>query len=183
MQNPNNLPSQVLMAKYFPKTQFMNAKLGAYPSFAWRSILQGREVLRRGLRWKVGNGCDIKIYTDRWMPRPTSFTIYAPPILGMECRVSKLICQLSRNWKTQLVQQSFYEHDAETILSIPLSARLPVDRMMWHFERSGIYTIKSGYKVARNMLREMEQQGDEAGGPVGSKFPNLVEPIMAIKSS
>lgn len=42
-------------------------------SWAWRSIIAGREVLRRGRRWRVGEGKMINIWSDLWIPRSYSF--------------------------------------------------------------------------------------------------------------
>lgn len=35
----------------------------------WKSLLAGREVLILGrLRWHIGDGTNIKIWGDEWMP-------------------------------------------------------------------------------------------------------------------
>ncbi|XP_071722504.1 uncharacterized protein [Rutidosis leptorrhynchoides] len=54
MQEPDSLLAQTLKKKYFPVTSFLEAELGSNPSFVWRSILEGRELLEResGL-WNV----------------------------------------------------------------------------------------------------------------------------------
>lgn len=41
----------VFKAKYFPSCSFLDAKLGSSPSFLWRSLLSGRELLLKGVRW------------------------------------------------------------------------------------------------------------------------------------
>lgn len=38
--------AEVLKGLYFPRGEFMNAKKGASPSWAWENILTGRDVLR-----------------------------------------------------------------------------------------------------------------------------------------
>jgi len=48
LHQPESLAAQVLKAKYFPRGSFWEAQLGHQPSFTWRSILRGREVLREG---------------------------------------------------------------------------------------------------------------------------------------
>ncbi|KAH9769616.1 reverse transcriptase domain-containing protein [Citrus sinensis] len=56
IQNPEALMARVLKAKYFKNSSFMDAKLGANPSFVWRSILWGRQTIHKGSRWRIGNG-------------------------------------------------------------------------------------------------------------------------------
>jgi hypothetical protein len=49
MQDPNSVAAKILKAKYFPQSTFLEAELGAKPSFAWRSIFNARELLSKGL--------------------------------------------------------------------------------------------------------------------------------------
>ncbi|XP_040372958.1 uncharacterized mitochondrial protein AtMg00310-like [Rosa chinensis] len=61
IQNPQSLVARLFKAKYYPDSDFMHASLRGDVSFAWRSIMKGQDVLRRGLRFKVGSGSSIKI--------------------------------------------------------------------------------------------------------------------------
>ncbi|GAA0184711.1 hypothetical protein LIER_31999 [Lithospermum erythrorhizon] len=42
---------RILKGLYFRRSSFTRAKLGANPSFGWRSLLEGHKVLLKGLRW------------------------------------------------------------------------------------------------------------------------------------
>jgi hypothetical protein len=68
LKYPESLVAKVLKAKYFPHGDFLSAKLGRRPSYAWRSILNAKDVLEAGLVWQVGNGEKIKIWRDKWLP-------------------------------------------------------------------------------------------------------------------
>ena len=37
-------------------------------SYAWRSILKGWDMLKEGMRWRVGDGNSIRVWTDPWLP-------------------------------------------------------------------------------------------------------------------
>ncbi|OMP01909.1 reverse transcriptase [Corchorus capsularis] len=67
IHNENSLCSRLLKAKYFRDRTFMSATLGANPSFLWRSLLAGRDVIKLGSRWRVGNGSSIEVWTDNWL--------------------------------------------------------------------------------------------------------------------
>ena len=54
----------VFKAKYFPNCDFIQAKLGSNPSYAWCSILAAQQIVEKGIRWQVGNGKKIKIWQD-----------------------------------------------------------------------------------------------------------------------
>ena len=55
-QNIESLAHRVLKARYFPESNFLEAQIGKKPSYTWRSLMAAKEVLRRGLRWNIGNG-------------------------------------------------------------------------------------------------------------------------------
>ena len=65
LSNPSSLVTWVLKSKSFPTSDVLNAKLGSLPSYSWRSIHGNLEVIRRGSRWRVGNGKLIHIWEDR----------------------------------------------------------------------------------------------------------------------
>jgi hypothetical protein len=45
-----------------------------------------------GLVWRVGDGKNITIWKDRWIPTPTSYAIRSPNrLLDHDARVSALI--------------------------------------------------------------------------------------------
>ena len=71
--NSHSLVHRVLKARYFPNTDFLHAELGTKPSFTWQSILATQSVVNSGYRWQVGDNKSIGIWTDRWLPRPSTF--------------------------------------------------------------------------------------------------------------
>lgn len=147
IQNPNSLVAKVLKARYFKNVNFLKAKLGSKPSLIWRSILWGRQIINKGLRWRIGDGKSAHIYKSCWIPRPTTFKPFSPPKLPLDSTVSELIDE-GNMWKESLIQQNFMEEDAQQILMIPLPRTSEPDQPLWHFDRRGEYTVKSGYQVA-----------------------------------
>lgn len=52
----NSLVTKLLKARYFPRTDFLNAELGVNPSYLWRSILSAKDAVKSGCRRKIGDG-------------------------------------------------------------------------------------------------------------------------------
>ena len=63
-----SLVYRVLKAKYFPTCEFIEASMENNPSYAWRSIMAAQSVVREGIKWRVGNGRNIQIWGDKWLP-------------------------------------------------------------------------------------------------------------------
>ena len=97
LSNPNSILAKVYKAKYFPYDDILNVKLGSNPSYAWRSIFNSLEVIRKGTRWKVGNGKRIHIWEDKWLPTPTTHKVISTPMdFGDFPMVSSLIDENSK---------------------------------------------------------------------------------------
>ena len=63
--NTSSLVYRVLKARYFQDSNFLGAKLGSYPSYAWKSILAAQNIIRKWCKWQVGNGASIDIWADK----------------------------------------------------------------------------------------------------------------------
>lgn len=75
----------------------MEAKDSKVGSYAWQSILQGRDVIQRGSRWRVGDGREIKIWQHHWLPIKHPTVVASPIIETMEdATVDMLIDPLTR---------------------------------------------------------------------------------------
>lgn len=60
IQMPNSLVARILKSRYFKNVDIMDAGLGSNPSYIWRSLLWGRDLIQKGLCWRVGNELHIK---------------------------------------------------------------------------------------------------------------------------
>ena len=123
----------------------MSASLSSRPSFAWRSILHGRDLLTKGLHKLVGNVLSLHVWTDPWirdhhMRRP----LIKNPIIDIDLRVSDLIDYERRDWIKEKLDDLFYPEDIKCILkSRPVISK--DDFWVWGHNRSGDYSVKSGY--------------------------------------
>ena len=110
-------------AKFFPNGSILDAKAGS-GSFAWKSILKGRDVISKGMRWRVGNGSEIRIYQDKWLPDPYLSRVLSPPdFLSLDAKVSVLMDGVNKCWLHDLIDNIFLPHEAKMIKSIPISLR------------------------------------------------------------
>ena len=68
MNEPDLLWVRFMKARYFPNSSFLDAKKGSRASWAWASLLEGREVLLKGAQWQAMSGNNIRLWVDRWVP-------------------------------------------------------------------------------------------------------------------
>jgi hypothetical protein len=96
---PDSLVAQQLKAKYYPGNTLLDAQVGRRLSYACRSIHGSCDLLKEGLIWRVGNGCSITIWKDRWLPHPSRFRVCSPPtVLGPNATVTELLGGQTKWW-------------------------------------------------------------------------------------
>ncbi|XP_059458257.1 uncharacterized protein LOC132187840 [Corylus avellana] len=160
MQNPDSLAAKVISAKYFPRGSYMTAKIRNKPSYAWRSILAGRELFQEGIFWRIGDGRSVSIWRDKWLPRLTTYSIQTPcRILPEEAKVAELLDTNPIQWKKALIRDIFSEVEAEIICNIPVSSYQLPDKMIWYPTNSGEFSVKSAYHIEKERQNRKNGEG------------------------
>ncbi|CAL1352018.1 unnamed protein product [Linum trigynum] len=161
LQMPDSPIAVLYKARYHPSTSILTSEVGSRASWAWQGILEGRDLLARGLRWRIGNGAVVRILTDKWLPSsPPSSPSLLPTASMSYTFVSELICPQSHSWKVAVLQDLFTVESVELILSIPLPNQLIPDKLVWHYSVSGEYTVKTGYQLLSSELNRTHPPRD-----------------------
>ncbi|KAG7589319.1 Reverse transcriptase domain [Arabidopsis suecica] len=154
IQHPTSLFSRFIKSRYFAGCNFLQAAMGNRPSFGWRSILHGRDLLNRGLVKRVGNGESIRVWSEYWLD---DGGMRAPWIknnlIDINLKVSALIDFERKDWNIDILEDLFFPEDI-----IKIKANKPVvdvdDFMVWKHNKSGDYSAKSGYWLASQIAKE-----------------------------
>lgn len=146
----NSLLAQVLKGKYFENEIVLQAKLGSKPSYAWRSLLYGRDLLLRGLKHSLGNGRSIKVWAEAWLEDAEG--VCRTPVRRQRCfdvnlQVSDLIDQQRRRWNFRKLEEIFIPSDVRMLMMNQPVVSEP-DSWVWRFSSSGAYSVTSGYDQA-----------------------------------
>jgi hypothetical protein len=149
MTDPNSLCARVLKGRYFPNGDFWRAQCPRSSSYTWRSIMHGKKLLDRGILWRVGDGKQINILRDRWIPEVVPGTMPTSPSIGDNQTVNTLMRANEGQWNEAAIRKYFSDDIAERILSIPLSTEGCSDFPSWPHSKTGVYTVRSAYNLAR----------------------------------
>lgn len=121
----------------------MHAELGNKPSYIWRSISQAIPLLHEGILWRVGDGTQIQIRKDRWLPRDVSCKMQSTiSVLPKNAVVANLIDTKKGWWNLDLLHSIFNDTDVEAILKIPISLQGCADRLLWRDSSNGCFSVK-----------------------------------------
>ena len=157
LKNHKSLMFKCFKARYFPRCDFLHAKDSPNSSFVWKSMVSALPILKSGCCWRVGNGESIEALMDKWIPNYPSNKILHP-VHGMEegWRVSDLIDWGIHVWKRDIIMAHFNREEAEAICRIPLSRRGVKDSVTWMHNKKGECSVRSGYHLARQVLRKAD---------------------------
>jgi len=106
-------------AKYYPDGCLLRAKPKAGSSFTWQSVLAGLECFMKGYIWRVGDGTQINIWSDNWIPGNQNLRIQTPRGRNLVTMVSELINPIDGTWDGDLLRSVFCPADVQNILQIP----------------------------------------------------------------
>jgi hypothetical protein len=122
LTEPDSLCAKVLKGRYFPNCTFLDAPQPRSSSFTWRSLMYGKEILMKGVLWRVGDGKTIRINKDNWI----QCSSMVKPIVSLPegLKVHSLIDEDTSCWNEEIVQSYFNEEDVE---------KNPPNTIMLHF--------------------------------------------------
>ena len=131
MNNKESLCYKAFKAKFFPDCSILEAKDSDLGSYAWKSNLSARDIIKRGTVWHIGDGQSVCIKEDKWLlDKVHRKVISLIPSIPPNAKVSCLIDANIGGWKADRINQLFLPHEASLVLSIPLSIKIPADRLI-----------------------------------------------------
>lgn len=82
------------------------------------------------MRWRVGDGTSIRIWSDLWLP--SDFLLYIPSPAASEfeeAQVVSLVDPATNEWNLATLLELFLARDISLIKSIPLSCKSVEDKL------------------------------------------------------
>ncbi|XP_028112211.1 uncharacterized protein LOC114310437 [Camellia sinensis] len=143
---------------------------------AWSSLLKGRELLRNGLRWQIQSGNLAYFWEDKWVPSTKDFKIasHKPPYCTVQ-KVAEVIDPTHKIWKCEILKEWLLKEDLEAVLAIPIAAVNRDDLLIWHHTPSGVYSVKSGYALAKQICHNSNGSNKPSGSLIlGTDFWNSI---------
>lgn len=122
-------------------------------------------LIKKCMFWNIGNGQNVYIQGDKWIPVPSSFFIQCLiNTLTREVKVSELI--VHGRWNASLIKLIFNPQEAQQICNLPLSTFGLKDKLSWRPTCDGNFSVEFAYLLKmerqRNLLGESScKQGEE----------------------
>ncbi|GAA0157922.1 hypothetical protein LIER_15077 [Lithospermum erythrorhizon] len=102
------------------------------PSYTWHSILSVRDLICKGIQWKLASGSDIRVWGHKWVSHTHSNMLITPVHKEFkDITVADLIDSEIGVWKISFLPALLYPIDSEAILQHPLSNLEGRDQLLW----------------------------------------------------
>jgi hypothetical protein len=121
ISEPESFCARVLRRKYYPYGKILDAKLKKGSSFTWQSIMTRLQTFKKGAIWRVGDGHQISIWDDAWIPLSPTGKVFTSKGNILLKNVNELI-DAEGNWDEELLREIFWSIDVNNILSILLKS-------------------------------------------------------------
>jgi hypothetical protein len=135
LTKPSSLCARVLKARYFKNCDFRQAPCPGRASATWRGIIHGRELLREGLVWRIGDGTQVSVMKDKWIPRSGAQQPLGQKLEGKAVQVADLLCNDGKEWNDELLREIFYDGDVSDIKQVPLGGAGTDDYLAWNYTK------------------------------------------------
>ncbi|KAH1122314.1 hypothetical protein J1N35_005474 [Gossypium stocksii] len=147
LTQPDCLLSKVFKSRYYPFSDILSAKIGSYHSLTWRSFCCARDLFDDGLLWRIGNGANVNIWNDPWLPGLGNGRLLVTNIDIRWSTVDELINMDSGTWKKDMIFKICDESQARWIINIPIVACCTPDILVWGYDASSEFSVKNGYRT------------------------------------
>ncbi|CAA7059636.1 unnamed protein product [Microthlaspi erraticum] len=156
LRNPNSLLARIYRGRYHKSSTFLESVGGGNPSYGWRSIQAGKNLLRKGLRVRIDNRKETSVWDDHWLPvlPPRLATRRLPP---SQMKVEQLWKPGLGEWDDAALTSVLTPEDVELAKMIRLSRYTTTDDYFWAYNSNGEYNVKSCYWVATHIVPNGEQ--------------------------
>ncbi|KAG7542900.1 Reverse transcriptase domain [Arabidopsis thaliana x Arabidopsis arenosa] len=148
IRHPNTLFARLMKARYFKDESILNAKPRQRQSYGWSSILHGLDIIKKGTRFQVGDGNSINVMRDNIVPDhpPRPLSLVSP---NPELYISDLITHMGDYcyWNPNKLDH-IVAVDHAVLHQTHLPRVISPDKLIWHYDKTGEYTVRSGYWFA-----------------------------------
>jgi len=148
-----------MLAKYPINEHFFSAFPRKSDSRVWKSILRNRHQFRKGIRWKVRDGTNIKFWSDSWYNNRSLTDLMGiddDAHLDLSLTVVHFILP-NKEWDIVKLQGLVTHYCIQAILATPTPSNSILDSICWGLSGSGQFTTKSATWAAHGLELRQSQ--------------------------
>ena len=131
----------------------MEAKNGVKASWAWASILEGRDFFKENTKWQIMNGEEVEFWKDKWI-EGVCLEEYINNEQEEHQKVAEFINKEGR-WRVEQIKRRLGEEIIKEIEVVPICRNAEKDRIVWPSTKDGKYSVKARYHIIKKTMKEV----------------------------
>ncbi|XP_059635600.1 uncharacterized protein LOC132277768 [Cornus florida] len=178
----NSLLFKTFKPKYFKNCSFVESLARSNASWVWKSISSVKEVIQKGMKWRIGDGERVYCWVDNWLPDPFNPAVSSNPSALPFSLVADLLLPSIPSWNVALVDRCFNPRDRDLILQIPLSFFRRPNNKVWGASLHDGFSVKSAYRIALSLLHPSMSLPSETGSSFAAISSIMWRNVWKIKA-
>lgn len=155
----NHLVTNLMKARYYPDSDFLNVNLDNNSNYIWWSILEAQDVMKQGCRKRIDNGDDTMAWKVPWLPCVENGCLTSTMPHELEnINVQSLMDESKSMWDEEILSDICNERDSTFIHQIPISLRNKEDSWYWMLEYRGDFSVKSCNRRLRGEVECIDKE-------------------------
>lgn len=159
LKEPRNWWVQQMRAKYTSPAQFFGTKIRQTDSCAWKCILRCRNTLKKGIRWRVGDGKQISFWYDNWCANDCLANLLPSGQFDTNIKVYSFITT-DRTWDVPKLQSILPNDLVQIVRGTPIPSHSTEDTICWGLTSSGDFSTKSATWLAHGFSKDLSPAWD-----------------------
>lgn len=120
LKNPQSLLGHTLLNKYCRNDNILECTSPNSASHGWRGILAGREIIRKGLGWAIGDGRSVRVWGENWLSLTHQHSPIGPPTReAHNFLVSDLMLPNSTEWNVERIKLHLPQYEVAIRKIVP----------------------------------------------------------------
>lgn len=122
MLKPNSLWVKILKGIYFPKIDFLHVGKGSRSSWAWASMLVGRNVIKGAAVGSIRDRRTIRPFMDAWIFGKYDTRLGTHPVTQTQAqmKLEEWIDPTTKTWMEEKVSEVVTQGEAHLIFAVPI---------------------------------------------------------------
>ncbi|KAF7841177.1 reverse transcriptase [Senna tora] len=130
-----------------------------------------RDLLKKGLVWRIGNGVSVDVWKDSWVPGIKGCKLSQGLHFADSSHLMVADLIVGGRWDLSFIKDFITDEEEAAIRAIPLSRGVVPDRLIWGDVRNGMYKVNSGYRVAKSWRIGVSCDKPSCSSVVSSQCP------------
>lgn len=161
LTNEDKLWVKVMKEKYVNQGGFFNTSSTNPCSWSWRSMMKGKETLKKGVKWKIGTGSAVNFWDDWWLGNGpiANYENVQVPEAYKHATVGQFITR-ERNWNVSILEGIIPDNILDAIRAYPISVEdNRIDTRSWPHSGTGLLSVKSAFSLIAGHSEDERKEG------------------------